>query len=544
MKSTDKFVLVLVASLALLLAGCGGGSSTPAEPSGPTAEEMAAERMAAQRTALETANSAVSAALTNLVGATPTQTQIDAANTAIGNLQTALNDAADLSDADKAPYRTALTNAMASVTRAERALQVAQDAAQEEADKATRAMARKLFNGLAQTGEPAADATAAETANRALRAGRFVSQSSTGVMVDSNADGTDPAPITVKKSSTAVSGLGGWAGSDYVRKMSGTTDHVVLYSNRGTKSEKFSEKHASIITAGTGDDLGTFSILDGVLTTAANLRYIKGGDFSTVGTKPHTEDDGDKASIDGTFDGVSGKYSCTQASGTTCTSMINGDGNIVLVGGWTFVPSSLDALTQTPDSAYLVYGWWSRETSDGVDVASIAATQGTVESGNTAANGINGTATYKGGAAGKYSVYNPLGDNSNAGAFTANATLTANFTDKKISGELTDFMSGGESMDWMVSLNAGDAANIDGSGIGNSVGTTADNVTTTWTMGETSDDPRGTWSGNFYKSNGAEAADESAQAPAAVTGAFTAMHNVGGLNIGQMAGAFGADLEE
>ncbi|MDE0097326.1 MAG: hypothetical protein OXS40_13325, partial [Gammaproteobacteria bacterium] len=36
MKSTDKYVLVLVASLALLLAGCGGGSSsTPTTPTTP-----------------------------------------------------------------------------------------------------------------------------------------------------------------------------------------------------------------------------------------------------------------------------------------------------------------------------------------------------------------------------------------------------------------------------------------------------------------------------------------------------------------------------
>ena len=36
MKSTDKYMLVLVASLALLLAGCGGGSSsTPTTPTTP-----------------------------------------------------------------------------------------------------------------------------------------------------------------------------------------------------------------------------------------------------------------------------------------------------------------------------------------------------------------------------------------------------------------------------------------------------------------------------------------------------------------------------
>ena len=420
-----------------------------------------------------------------------------------------------------------------------------------EANKAMVAMAMKLHAGLSDNVNDAGTEDDANTALANSGAGFSTFTSSGDVTMTTDGGSTT---VDVTKTDTAVPSLADWAGSDYVKSESGTTDHVVLYSNQRTetKSVKFSEKFGvdglNILTP-TAMNSMKFEIIEASLN--ANSQLVKGDDFATSGTKMHSENDEDEESVMGTFDGVSGKYSCTQSGTTTCDSQVNATGNITLAGGWSFVADSLDSMTMTKtmDAAYLIYGWWSRESSAGVDVATFASTVPssgtTVESGNTAANGINGTATYIGGAAGKYAVYNPLGDNSSAGAFTANATLTANFTNNKISGELTDFMANGESMDWAVSLDDGDAANIDASGIGNTSGSTADNVTTTWTMGGVADDPRGSWSGNFYKSNGATSTTEpDTQAPTAVTGEFTAMYDVGGLNIGQMAGAFGAELEE
>ena len=522
MKSTDKFVLVLVASLALLLAGCGGGGSSN------TGDDMDMDMSGPQKTALMNAHTALQGAVNALVGEA-TQDEVNTAKTAATALQNAINAATDVAASDLTMYRNALTNA-------NNAIGVAQGLLTKAKTMEMMAMAKKLFNGLKQGAAPDTNPTAAQTANGALENGRFVSLSSTAVTVDTD-DGSDSVePVSVKKSGSAVSSLGGWSGTDYVRKKSGTTDHVVLYNNKGAESAKFSKKHNLLLSR--VPNTAQLQINQAGLT--ANTNYVRGDDFATAGTKPHTEDDGDEVSLDGTFDGVSGKYSCEQDDTDACTSSIDGSGDITLANGWNFIPTNLNALTQTPDTAYLVYGWWSRETSDGVDVATFTSntptTGNSVESGDSVANAIDGSATYKGGAAGKYAIYNPLGDNSNAGAFTASATLNADFSDDKISGQLTDFMANGESMDWSVSLNVGETDNITDSGI------TAG--TTTWTVGDTADDPQGIWSGNFYKSNGAASNEEDAQAPAAVTGVFTAMYDVGGLNIGQMAGAFGAELED
>ena len=107
MKSTEKFVLVLVASLGLLLAGCGGGSSTttmmPDPDPGPTpnpAEERSAIQMALN--AATTALAAVGA------GDSATEAQIMAAEAAVMQARAAIDAADDLSDAEIAQHNAAL----------------------------------------------------------------------------------------------------------------------------------------------------------------------------------------------------------------------------------------------------------------------------------------------------------------------------------------------------------------------------------------------------------------------------------------------------
>ncbi|MDE2654940.1 MAG: hypothetical protein OXI71_14135 [Gemmatimonadota bacterium] len=545
-------------ALTLALAGCGGGSNNADEPTEAEKMMQAAENRAKSAVTAATmaaealTDSSDDAAVTNAEGLI-----VDAVRAfdalpegSLDDYAKMLGSAMNIVDAHRSRL-TAQSERDDAIEERDNATTALSDKQKEEDDEQTKrdneameAMAKKLFNGLKQSGAAPANPTPADTANRALDGGTFSSLSSMAVMVDPDGAGA-AATVTVNKSSTAVPDLNGWSGADYVQTRSGTTDHVVLYHNQGEESESFSEKHSAIIDANDGDDLGTYQIPNADLITESSQGFIAAGDFSMSGQKDHTDEDDEKVEVSGSFDGVPGTYSCTQGSGTACSSTVTSGGGILLGGGWTFSRFSLNAMTQTKDSNYLVYGWWSRESSAGVDVATFAASKGTVQFGDTGANGINGTATYKGGAAGKYAVYNPLGDNSSAGAFTANAEFTADFTNDSISGELTGFMSGGEEKDWEVSLMVGDnnddssdgVANITDSGIVN-----GGSPSTVWTMDGMSDDPRGTWAGHFHGSNSATAVSTTATPPA-VTGTFTAMYEVGGLEIGQMAGAFGADTD-
>ena len=222
---------------------------------------------------------------------------------------------------------------------------------------------------------------------------------------------------------------------------------------------------------------------------------------------------------------------------TACRSQVDGEGGIILTGGWTFKPDK-NAMTSTPDNSYVAYGWWSRETATGVDVATFVIERGTSTEVSTT-DSVTGTASYKGGAAGKYAINNPLGNGSEAGAFTAAATLTAKFgsatAEGTISGMLTDFKAGGMDKDWTVTLKGAgteSGAPILTGGFGdNSTTTDVNESATVWTIGGTAADASGMWSGDFY-----EAGEGTGDAPMTAAGTFSSEYG----NAGRMVGAFGA----
>ena len=79
------------------------------------------------------------------------------------------------------------------------------------------------------------------------------------------------------------------------------------------------------------------------------------------------------------------------------------------------------------DTAYASYGWWIHKAAkDGAFTASAFVVMGrcTTDLAATASiDNLNGTATYVGGAAGKYSLFSLTGGTNDAGDFTAKATL-------------------------------------------------------------------------------------------------------------------------
>ena len=166
---------------------------------------------------------------------------------------------------------------------------------------------------------------------------------------------------------------------------------------------------------------------------------------------------------------------------------------------------------------------------------------------------VGGTATYTGGAAGKYAIYNPLADDNHGGVFTAAAKLNATFggASTKLNGEITNFMLEGKasSEPWKVMLHE---STLDSAS--NTFGTNPDGVDededrdqamTTWSIGSYTSDKSGTWNASMYNRTAPAAATQTTPAsdgvPQNVLGKFEAEFGNG---VGEMVGAFGATRQQ
>lgn len=256
----------------------------------------------------------------------------------------------------------------------------------------------------------------------------------------------------------------------------------------------------------------------------------------------------------GTFDGASGTYTCTPATvADGCTVSVSPAGMYSFGTGdvWTFTPIE-GAKAYREDGEFLTFGWWMRVPAKATGTYSFdthygglayAAAPASAVTETNAGEGVTGDATYSGNAAGRYVV----GDD--AGAFTADATLTAKFenatTVGSISGSITNFQGAAGGMSgWSVALKkitinalvpgtAGDPA-FQSTGTDTSA-STYDGVVAT--LGDVM--AYGNWQGAFYGNAKNAAADGGGNkvnaAPLAVAGEFHA--DGAGANI---AGAFGA----
>ena len=248
-------------------------------------------------------------------------------------------------------------------------------------------------------------------------------------------------------------------------------------------------------------------------------------------------------SFPGTFHGVAGTYECRTPP---CTVSTANDGMISSTGGtWTFTPDpdlAGQIMIDLPDTDHLYFGWWLKEPDDAeCTYAFRTFSGGTIPfavgnkftSGNN--DGLLGTASYEGRAAGQYVTKDFSGgvlSGGTAGVFTATATLTANFGGDDIAvndqfnirGSVTDFrgVERDRSLEgWSVTLNKVDLA--PGSA---SFGGTADGTTTATLGGVTG---TGTWEGAFFGNARADGK------PGSVAGVFDAH-----LPAAHIAGGFGA----
>jgi hypothetical protein len=361
------------------------------------------------------------------------------------------------------------------------------------ADQA-REKAQTLFTGMSAL----ADDIAAEQGSLRLTGAGF-----TGSLV-----GADPGP-TFGASGADVSDLGDWEAGDFVASVAGTVDHVRVYSNIGDPDvQSFVQKHG---LSKAPDDVGFDASL------------IASGDFADgSGMKTHPAVGEDTVvEVRGTYDGADGTYRCMG----TCTSAVAAAGGFTLLGMWTFSPDP-GAMTNTPDSSYLNFGWWLRVDPDGsMEVDTFAFP--TVAVAPTGIDDLNGAATYQGGASGKYSLNDPLGGPIEAGAFTADAELQANFNTELVKGMLDGFMTDNGAKDnWSVALSMADIAN---EGV---IAASDPAAMTTWTIGTRSAAAGGVWSGQFYNP---DTTGGSVGTPADATGEFKANYDSAGF----MVGAFG-----
>ena len=256
----------------------------------------------------------------------------------------------------------------------------------------------------------------------------------------------------------------------------------------------------------------------------------------------------------GSLGGASGTYRCVSASATTC-SVQNSGSHFFFTGPWSFRPLRANSGVRVEDSAYMHFGWWSRQDiTDGSWSFLTFHGDGDLDDNNTSlvalaeiigANDVSGTATYQGPAVGYYAIYQPLGGQSGHGEFSATANLTADFgtaptENGTVHGTIDQFS--GHS-DWSLTLNRDDidGGNNGGAGAANE----ADGVS--WTIGDRTTDG-GSWEANFYSNlvedNPATSATENARqgvVPSGIAGKFQAeFSDTSGADIGRMMGAFGA----
>ena len=482
-----------------------------------------AERMAISD-AIDAAEMAVAA-----VNDTSDATTVTDAETAVTDARARIMAATNVPQAERDANSETVNAIENRLNAAKSSRTTAMAAVDAEEKRVAKAMAAKLYAGLAT------EDAAATTVTNALAAATI---DISGMNVMGDADGTGAGdPVTIKPSGTTVSTLHGWAGTDYVRKPTSSmlTDHVVLYNNREEpEMELFATKYADQLA----EDSDNGRLNNTYLTAGTtNKTYIASDTFASgSGFVDHTVEANDVVKIRGTFNGGMGYYHCAQAAADApCRSAVDGADGITLTGGWSFEPDE-GTMARTPDTEYVLFGWWSRDVG-GVDVRTFAQREGGATDLAGAANvALTGTAMYVGGAAGKYSINEPVEGNPNSGAFTAKAEFTAEFgsaTDAgTIKGMLTGFHAGGMDRDWTVELKGAgtdDETAIVADGFG-----TAATTSTVWTIDGVAGSASGGWSGDFYYNTADQ--QTAANTPPTAAGTFTSNYS----NVGRMVGAFGA----
>ena len=336
--------------------------------------------------------------------------------------------------------------------------------------------------GLTETGNPR---------NGTARSGEF------------SEEDTGPAEIT------------GWTGARFRRGEA--AERLVVYTD-------VSEPEAMAFTPENLNRLREVSGLTGETVPASGL-VIEAGWFPVVrstslaaaprgGSITHpAEGTGANAGLEftGTFGGGSGQYRC---SGATCSvTLDDGGAPTAMDGSWIFAPDST-AMVQIPDYEHSYFGWWLDEDDSSYGFQSFAGAAGFPAGAGNVEAAMEGSATYRGAAAGVWATLDSSGGQITAasrGEFTAEAVLTANFFAAQdagaVTGEIASFRdeTGGSMAGWRVTLQSA----------GLTAGSPSFAGETRGMIGPGSSG-EGSWEGRFHGTDGAETNAR----PSHVTGRF------------------------
>ena len=554
--STATYTAAAAALSAAQTAVANADADTLAEASALLAEALiqasaAAADLGVKTQAVADATTALEAARATLAEVDPTHVALLAANAA---LDAAKTEAQNQADAIKA-----LQQQIADLQKAEQDRMTAAEMAAEEARKKEMAAAGKALKKA--LGDAPLDNLGADD-DPATRA--TISGSNLSVGIPDPANIADPQTAFISspnmRAGDSAGALGSWAGKHYAHTNTGTkvSNSAIVYTNQGAPTVKPFATSATTpgtttaVTTVTGDPTNaneyrastrTLRVAAGT-SASASTRDIAGPMFPTAGittytpTSPSTE-----IILAGTYQGAQGQYRCTGAN--PCTAEAGSSGAVSLTGDWDFIHAS-GATTSKPDANYLFFGWWLTEDKDGPTSASaftgVAGTIAPYADATTANFPASGTATYAGHAAGKFAIDSPLGG-SDAGHFTADATLTARFSGSAsgVSGTLDNFMANEQAVPWSVSLNRAPWNHTPTAGVFESA-TAVPNAAdrTIWSIDGNSAGESGSWSGQAYDEKpGTGSGGDGSNVPTTLIGTF---HSEFG-STHTMVGAFGATKE-
>ena len=356
--------------------------------------------------------------------------------------------------------------------------EAARGEAEDEAEQerlAAEAERQRLANEVEQARQQLTEAEQAELMARASSFGSQLNEPTQGrVVVTWPRDGD----LTFRPDGTLTSGSsaprvpGSWRSASFTGQ-TGTADAgltnetVYLYTNIQKPSSRAFWKEHGLEVAAPAEE----TTVDNPKPTAAAQFITNSGD-STIA---------DGVRVSGTYDGVSGTFTCaistckgTKTGIIPLTELVSLTEGVRLFGSggdWSFKPGRITSPVQADhDDAYLYLGVWASipDSISGMTYDFRYVAGGGAESGTALDNfnALTGSATFRGGAVGKYVTQGQVGQqNAKIGTFTATATLNANFEDAlvagSLSGSITDFRDGGSPLaGWRVTLGSTDDVGV------------------------------------------------------------------------------------